>query len=120
MARRMIKAFTYQSEVGANGRGRWFLPGVPKRDLDAKDIARLSDEDYEAVKSAKQPNGDKLYVRSDNSDDDDDEPSSEPQNESEEVVTVEELEAENAVQDDEAQREADEAAQLAAEADRVG
>jgi hypothetical protein len=65
MARRNIKSFKYQSEVASNGKGRYYLPGVPRRDLDERDIARLSDEDYEAVKSAKQPNGSALYVRSD-------------------------------------------------------
>jgi hypothetical protein len=54
--------FRFQSPHNYRGEVAHRLPGVPARDLDKRDVARLSDEAYEAVKAATLPDGEPLYA----------------------------------------------------------
>lgn len=53
--------FEFRSPRNYAGRIVYTLPGVPARDLGKRDVARLSPDQYEAVKAARMPNGKPLY-----------------------------------------------------------
>lgn len=53
--------FAFNAPTNRLGRAAHTLPGVPARDLDKRDVARLDDDAYEAVKAARMPNGEPLY-----------------------------------------------------------
>lgn len=62
MADRNKVVYKFKSPRNNHGRAKYRLESVPTRDLTARDVERLTDDELEAVKEAVMPNGNKLYA----------------------------------------------------------
>lgn len=62
MADRNKVVYKFKAPRNNNGRAKYRLESVPTRDLTARDVERLTEDELEAVKSTRMPNGNKLYA----------------------------------------------------------